>query len=145
MQGAGRPAPDEEDEDDPMDEEEDEEVAYQDDEELDAEDDMGVGSMEVHDMHLGSEGAGSLPSAPVPAPDPEPSLARLTCRSCKRLTSNWCMQSVAYHAAWGSAYKALRRETIAIMLDWSCRRWWRRPFPSATCCSRLHRLGKPPG
>ena len=74
MQGSSRPAHDD-DEDDDMDEEE-EEVAYQDDEELDAEEDIGVGSMEVHDMHLGGDGAGGLPAAPAMPPDPEPSVAR---------------------------------------------------------------------
>ena len=76
LQGASRPVHDDDEEDDDMDEE-DEEVAYQDDEELDAEEDIGVGSMEVHDMHLGGDGAGSLPAAPIAPPEPEPSIARL--------------------------------------------------------------------
>lgn len=75
VQGSHPVQDDDEDEDDDMDEE-DEEVAYQDDEELDAEDDIGVGSMEVHDMHLGGDGASSLPAAPVAPSEPEPSIAR---------------------------------------------------------------------
>ena len=85
VQGSHPVHDEDDDEDDDMDEEE-EEVAYQDDEELDAEDDIGVGSMEVHDMHLGGDGAGNLPAAPVAPAEPEPSIARCSslCLTCQR-------------------------------------------------------------
>ncbi len=87
LQGAARPLHEEDEEEDDMDEE-DEEVAYQDDEELDAEEDIGVGSMEVHDMHLGTDGPGSLPAAPIAPPEPEPPIARWD--HAYMFSKSWC-------------------------------------------------------